>query len=149
MVWSFLEKTGTTTDTCVPYTSGSAGVTGTCPTKCKSGSAITLTKAATGHKNVCTSETSIMNALVSGPLTTGFSVYADFETYTGGIYHHISGSNLGGHAVEFVGYGTENGTKFWKVKNSWGATWGEKGYFRILRGTNEVGIEAECYIGKV
>jgi len=148
MVWAFLEKTGTTTDVCVPYTSGTAGVTGTCPTKCKSGSAITLTKASLGVTNVCTSETSIMTALVTGPLTTGFTVYYDFELYTSGIYHHVLGPNMGGHAVEFVGYGTEGGVKFWKVKNSWGAAWGEKGYFRIVRGTDESGIEDECYLGK-
>lgn len=89
-----------------------------------------------------------MTALVSGPLTTGFTVYYDFELYTSGIYHHVLGPNMGGHAVEFVGYGTEGTTKFWKVKNSWGASWGEKGYFRIVRGTDECGIEDECYLGK-
>lgn len=82
-----------------------------------------------------------MNALVAGPVTTGFTVYYDFEVYQSGIYKHTWGPNMGGHAVEFVGYGTENGVKYWKVKNSWGATWGEKGYFRIARGTDECGIE--------
>ena len=40
-----------------------------------------------------------------------------------------------------VGYGSQNGVKYWKIKNSYGAKWGEKGYFRITRGTNECGIE--------
>jgi C1A family cysteine protease len=149
MVWYFLEKTGTSTDTCNPYTSGSAGVTGTCPTTCKDKSAIVLTKAAGTASNVCTSETSIMTALVTSPLTTGFTVYYDFELYTSGIYQHVWGPEMGGHAVEFVGYGTANNTKFWKVKNSWGATWGEKGYFRILKGADECGIEDECYLPSV
>ena len=148
-VWQFLEKTGAPTDTCVPYTSGSAGVTGTCPTKCKSGSAIVLTKAASGFKNVCSSESSIVNAIVQGPLTTRLTVYEDFYSYKSGIYHHVSGANLGGHAVEFVGYGTENGVKYWKVKNSWGSSWAERGFFRIVKGSNECGIETECYLGKV
>ena len=65
----------------------------------------------------------------------------DFENYFSGIYHHVSGSMAGGHAVKFVGWGVDNGVKYWKVANSWNPYWGEKGYFRIRRGKNEGGIE--------
>merc|ERR1712072_1185482 len=79
-----------------------------------------------------------------GPVETAFTVYTDFENYAGGIYKHTSGTMAGGHAVKIVGWGEENGVKYWKVANSWNPYWGEEGYFRIKRGTNECGIEEQA-----
>jgi cathepsin B len=77
-----------------------------------------------------------------GTCEVAFTVYSDFEDYATGIYQHVSGGSVGGHAVKFVGWGTESGTKYWKVANSWNKYWGEDGYFRI--GMGEGGIDAEC-----
>jgi len=77
--------------------------------------------------------------MAGGPVETAFTVYSDFENYAGGIYHHVSGSMAGGHAVKIVGWGVESGTKYWKVANSWNPYWAEKGYFRIKEG--EGGID--------
>ena len=46
------------------------------------------------------------------------------------------------HSILLVGWGEENGTKYWIGMNTWGDQWGEKGFFRILRGTDEGHIES-------
>jgi len=81
--------------------------------------------------------------MTNGPLAVAFTVYADFPTYKSGVYQHTSGGVLGGHAVAMQGWGTENGKEYWLVKNSWTAKWGDEGYFKILRGVNECGIESD------
>merc|ERR1719182_334244 len=71
---------------------------------------------------------------------------AVFQHYTGGILtNDACGSNLD-HGVLAVGFGTDNGQKYWKVKNSWGTVFGEQGYIRIAKGTSESG--GECGIRK-
>merc|ERR1711896_69794 len=96
----------------------------------------------TGNTVTANGEAGIQQAIMAGgPMEVAFSVYSDFENYVSGIYHHVSGSQVGGHAVKVVGWGVEGGVKYWKIANSWNPHWGEKGYFRIRRGNNEGGIE--------
>jgi cathepsin B len=84
-----------------------------------------------------------------GPISVALSVYEDFEAYSTGIYKHVSGKYLGGHAIKMIGWGEENGTPYWICTNSWNDSWGEKGTFRILRGKDECGIESSCVAGDV
>jgi len=94
-------------------------------------------------------ETQIMQELVTnGPMYVAFSVYDDFPTYKSGVYTRTHGASyLGGHAVTLVGYGTMDGTPYWKIKNSWNEEWGNGGHFLIKRGSDECGIEDSVSAG--
>jgi C1A family cysteine protease len=65
-----------------------------------------------------------------------------FQSYSGGILDAATCGTTLDHGVLVVGYGVDNGKKYWNVKNSWSSSWGEKGYVRILRSesTNDAGI---------
>ena len=93
-----------------------------------------------GYKDV-QSEAAMAAALAIGPLSV--AIEADksiFQSYKKGV---IKGKTCGkqlDHGVLAVGMGTEAGTQYWKVKNSWGASWGMNGYVLLARGTDECGI---------
>lgn len=74
-----------------------------------------------------------------GPLSVALdATYWSF--YSGGIYDSSCSTSRMNHGVLLVGYGEQNGTKYWIVKNSWGKSWGENGYIRLIRGKNKCGI---------
>ena len=83
----------------------------------------------------------LQDLYTSGPLTAQFMVYEDFLAYESGVYTHSTGSLLGGHAIKIIGFGEEDGTPYWTVANSWNEEWGDGGFFKIKRGSNECQIE--------
>lgn len=86
---------------------------------------------------------SIQKEIMShGPVEVAFEVYEDFLMYAGGVYVHKGGKLGGGHAVKMIGWGMEGNVPYWLVANSWNTDWGEDGFFRILRGVDECGIES-------
>lgn len=66
-----------------------------------------------------------------GPVSCGINA-EPLEDYTGGILTRYSGGV--NHVIQLGGYGTLDGTDYWIGRNSWGRYWGEKGWFRIIRG---------------
>merc|ERR1739845_192019 len=82
-----------------------------------------------------------------GPVSVALEAdHPAFQLYKGGVVtSNFCGANLD-HGVLIVGYGTDGSNDYWKVKNSWGDSWGEKGYIRLVKGkktTGECGIRSE------
>lgn len=80
-----------------------------------------------------------------GSVTTIMHVYSDLMSYDSGIYTQQSSQKIGAHAVRIVGWGFSSscangaGCNYWTVANSWGSSWGEKGFIRIKMGDSELG----------
>ncbi|KAJ3662913.1 hypothetical protein Zmor_007228 [Zophobas morio] len=85
--------------------------------------------------------------MTNGPVEADYDVYEDFPNYSSGVYQHTQGDYEGGHAIKIIGWGVEDGVDYWLAANSWNAEWGDRGYFKILRGENECGIEADIIGG--
>jgi cathepsin L len=82
--------------------------------------------------------TALMNAIATvGPIAVSVDASA-WSSYESGIFDGCNQKNPDiDHAVVLVGYGEENGSKFWTIRNSWSPGWGEKGYIRIARTDDE------------
>jgi cathepsin B len=65
--------------------------------------------------------------------------------YKSGVYQHVTGSQLGGHAVMLIGYGHDevSGLDYYLCQNSWKASWGDQGYFKIKVG--DCGTNGQIY----
>lgn len=121
---------GVTDEACMPYTSGASGKDVTCKNTC---SDLSQRIYKISDHNSPTDDTmdldAIKRALQKGPLMTSLNVYADFMSYAGGVYKHVSGEYLGGHAISIIGY--DDVSRSFLIRNSWGEEWGEQGFGRV------------------
>ncbi|KDO31540.1 hypothetical protein SPRG_22117 [Saprolegnia parasitica CBS 223.65] len=163
-VWRFMADYGLPDETCLPYnatdyakytwTNGTCPPEGYCmncmytPESPKVAQCFPVTKmvryraASFGHIK---GEHAMLKELQNGPITCGIACSDGFSyNYSAGIFNDTTGFMDVDHDVEIVGYGEEDGVKFWHIRNSWGSYWGENGFFKIVRGTNNLGIESDC-----
>ncbi|HNV68622.1 MAG TPA: fibronectin type III domain-containing protein, partial [Candidatus Ozemobacteraceae bacterium] len=89
--------------------------------------------------SVVSGRSALKQALLEGPVMAAMRVRSDFCFYRGGIYSPVAGRELGDHAILLIGYDDDQGC--WIAQNSWSASWGENGFFRIKYGQiNDQGL---------
>ena len=116
----------------------SGGATGDCDTSKLTGDTGATIAA---HQGVPQDELQMAAWLVKyGPISIGIDASQGWQTYESGIVTDCSYPSLD-HGVLVVGYGTDDGTDYWLIKNSWGTSWGEAGYIRIQRGVAIDGLK--------
>ncbi|KAL2933307.1 Cathepsin B-like protease 2 [Bienertia sinuspersici] len=171
--WRYFVHHGVVTDECDPYfdTTGCshpgcepAYPTPKCLRKCVGGNQLWRQSKHYGANayRVKSDTYQIMAELYkNGPVEVAFDVFEDFAHYKSGVYKHVTGQYLGGHAVKLIGWGTTaDGEDYWfwcclliychpsqLIANQWNRSWGDDGYFKISRGTNECGIEEDVVAG--
>ncbi len=136
--FGYLSIFGVPSDECQPYHSGETGSAWGCKTKCEDSNGSNK-KYRCQYPWINFTNKGIKNEIrKNGPVETAMTVYEDFMNYKEGIYHHVAGKFLGGHAIKLIGWGEEEGTKYWILANSWSEEWGEEGYFRIKEGDSGI-----------
>ncbi len=123
----YLESSGVPDEPCYPYVSND-GSDQACNMTCSDVNdrlitKITSVRPTTGFVDI----DSIKRAVIKGPILANLILYEDLQYYKSGVYKHLTGNKLGGHAVSIVGW--NDATESWIVQNSWGSNWGEGGYF--------------------
>ncbi|KAH3745345.1 cathepsin B [Pelomyxa schiedti] len=148
--WEAISSNGAVQYDCIEYTSDNGVSPTSCPTECDDGSDLKFVDFSLGDIVHPETEGEIMTEIYeNGPVSAMYVVMQDFMTYSSGIYTYSTGNLTGSHIVKIVGWGEEGGVLYWRVANSWGDNWGEDGYFRIRRGTNEVDIENSVFAAEV
>ncbi|TVT96699.1 hypothetical protein EJB05_58098 [Eragrostis curvula] len=160
MAWRYFVQNGVVTDECDPYFDQSgckhpgcepAYPTPKCEKKCKVQNQVWQEKKhfSVNAYRVNSDPHDIMAEVYqNGPVEVAFTVYEDFAHYKSGVYKHITGGMMGGHAVKLIGWGTSDaGEDYWLLANQWNRGWGDDGYFKIIRGRNECGIEEDVVAG--
>ncbi|XP_011406795.1 PREDICTED: uncharacterized protein LOC100632176 [Amphimedon queenslandica] len=99
----------------------------------------------TEHGRVSGEDKMLSEIFARGPIACTIAVTSAFEQYTGGVFNDTTGAKSLDHEISIAGWGvTSGGVKYWIGRNSWGTYWGEAGWFRLIRGVDNLGVESNC-----
>jgi len=130
-----IDNKGITTETLYPY----KAVDGTCKKGLSAAATIKRFTDVTPNNN-----NALKTALNIGPVSIAIEAdQSGFQFYSGGVFTGTCGDTLD-HGVLAVGYGTDGGKAYYTVKNSWGASWGEEGYIRLVDDSTKNGGSGQC-----
>jgi len=134
--FKYMASKGDEQEASYPYTAK----TGTCNTQKQSAADGVNSGVITGAKDVTPQSCAdLMAAVQEGPVSVAIEAdQSGFQHYSSGIFSGTCGTQLD-HGVLVVGYGTDGGKDYWKVKNSWGTTWGDAGYIRMTKSCGATG----------
>jgi C1A family cysteine protease len=127
---NYLQRKGVPDEACLPYVSGASGQDVACNASCADTPqrSVRISSFTTPTRSMKDVE-AVKAALQKGPVVTTLTVYEDFMLYSSGVYKHVTGSALGGHAISIVGY--DDDQRAFIIRNSWGTEWGEQGFGRV------------------
>lgn len=126
--YKYVSAQGLRTEECMPYAHGRHV---DCNKRCPN--TLSLTDKLSNLCGLGSIESIKREILINGPVVKGIPVYDDFLTYKSGIYTSKDSRYVyaGLHVVKVVGWGEEDGMKYWLIENTWGSDWGENGYGKI------------------
>uniref|UniRef100_A0AC34GU11 VWFA domain-containing protein n=1 Tax=Panagrolaimus sp. ES5 TaxID=591445 RepID=A0AC34GU11_9BILA len=141
----YIRDKGLHSRTNYPYTGYNSGY------GCEANKTGTKTKIADAFYVLPNNETEVRNFVFNkGPVIMGFVFPYSLQYYVSGIFslswQDCLSQRNGNHAMTIVGYGEENGKKYWLAKNSWGTWWGENGFIRFERDIQFCGIISNYYL---
>ena len=142
--FNWIDKNGgLCTEADYPYVSGTTKSGGTCQDTC---SLVKDSQVLSYYDVEPSSDDEMMKALTQQPVSVAIQAdQLDFQLYSGGVFTGSCGTDLD-HGVLAVGYGSEQSTDYYLVKNSWSSSWGEGGYIKFGRGSEYNDGDGQCGI---